>query len=168
MTGASAQPTMSFSFEARNESDTDRLGDALAKALPDGTAVALIGTLGAGKTRLVKAVAVAAGVSPENVVSPTFVLIAEYRGDRAIYHFDAYRLRDEDEFIQLGPEEYFDSDGLSFVEWADRVEVCLPRDRLEISIEVTGQTARRFVLRTIGSFDEAVIAEVRELLAVSC
>ena len=76
--------------------------------LPDGTTVALCGTLGAGKTRLVQAIAEAAGVDRRDVLSPTFVLIQEYHGRRSIYHIDAYRLRDEDEFLALGPEEYFD------------------------------------------------------------
>lgn len=158
---------MSYTFQSDSEADTDRLGAALAKALPSGTVIALIGTLGAGKTRLVQAVAMASGISPDSVVSPTFVLIAEYQGQRTIYHFDTYRLRDEDEFIELGPEEYFDSDGLSFVEWADRVEICLPRARVEIQIEVTGETSRQFTLRAVGTFDEAVIEEVKKLLAIS-
>ena len=90
--------------------------------LPPGTTVALCGTLGAGKTRLVQAIAEGLGVNRRDVVSPTFVLIQEYRGRRMIYHIDAYRLRDDDEFQQLGPDEYFESDGLVLIEWADRVE----------------------------------------------
>ena len=66
-----------------------------------------------------------------------------------IYHIDAYRLRDDDEFQQLGPDEYFESDGLVLIEWADRVERCLPR-LLEIRIEVTGVESRRFEIRAVG------------------
>jgi tRNA threonylcarbamoyladenosine biosynthesis protein TsaE len=135
---------MTLVFEAHDLSGTQRLGAALAESLPDGSVVALIGTLGAGKTRLVQAVAEAAGVTPGKVLSPTFVLIQEYHGRRAIYHFDAYRLRDDDEFLNLGPEEYFERHGLSFVEWADRVERCLPPDRVEVRIAVTGEESRRF------------------------
>ena len=91
----------------------------------------LIGTLGAGKTRLVQAVAAAVGVPRANVTSPTFVLVNEYTGGRLpIYHFDTYRLKDDDEFLNLGPDEYFDSNGLTFVEWADRVADLLPADRV--------------------------------------
>ena len=61
------------------------------------------------------------------MTSPTFVLIQEYHGRRTIYHIDAYRVRDEDEFESLGPEEYFESDGLVLVEWADRVAALLCR-----------------------------------------
>ena len=131
-----------LTVDALNEADTTRLGTALAEVLPDGATVALCGTLGAGKTRLVQAIAEAAGVNRRDVLSPTFVLIQEYHGRRSIYHIDAYRLRDEDEFLALGPEEYFDGDGLVLVEWADRVPKCLPKDRVEIHIEVTGPQSR--------------------------
>ncbi len=135
-----------FTFHSHSEADTDRLGAALAAALPPGTTVALIGTLGAGKTRLVQAVARALGVPAEAATSPTFVLVNEYRGRRPVYHFDAYRLRDEDEFIELGPEEYFESDGITFVEWADRVANCLPPERVEIECDAVGETQRRFTI----------------------
>jgi tRNA threonylcarbamoyladenosine biosynthesis protein TsaE len=127
-----------------NEDDTDRLGAALAEVLPPGTVVALVGTLGAGKTRLVQAVAAALGVPRGAVTSPTFVLVNEYRqGRRPVFHFDAYRLKDGDEFLELGPQEYFDADGVTFVEWADRVADLLPAERIEITLEVTGESSRR-------------------------
>ena len=115
---------MSFIYDSADESATAALGAALAGVLPAGTTVALCGPLGAGKTRLVQAIAEAAGVDRQDVTSPTFVLIQEYHGRRAIYHIDAYRVRDEDEFESLGVDEYFEGDGLVLVEWADRVERC--------------------------------------------
>jgi tRNA threonylcarbamoyladenosine biosynthesis protein TsaE len=132
-----------FTFIANSEQDTARLGAALAGALPPSTVVALIGTLGAGKTRLVQAVAEKLGVPGSYVTSPTFVLINEYTGGHLpVYHFDTYRLKDSDEFLDLGPDEYFDSGGIVFVEWADRVTESLPTERLEIRIEVAGPTSR--------------------------
>lgn len=144
-----------LTFTAHDEHDTDRLGAALAAVLPQGTVIGLIGTLGAGKTRLVQAVAAALGVPRANVTSPTFVLVNEYTGGRLpVYHFDTYRLKDDDEFLNLGPDEYFDGNGLTFVEWADRVEGLLPATRVEIAIEPTGETVRQFSIRgTISSFD---------------
>jgi tRNA threonylcarbamoyladenosine biosynthesis protein TsaE len=130
-----------------DERDTDRLGAALAAALPSGTVIGLVGTLGAGKTRLVQAVAAALGAPREAITSPTFVLVNEYRQGRVpVFHFDTYRLKDDDEFLELGPEEYFESDGLTFVEWADRVEHLLPEERVEITLEVTGDTERRVTI----------------------
>lgn len=153
-----------WTFDAANEADTARLGTALDAALPDGSVVALSGTLGAGKTRLVQAIAEADGVHRRQVVSPTFVLIQEYQGRRPIYHFDAYRLRDEDEFLELGPEEYFESPGLTFIEWAERVENVLPPERLEIQIAVTGPEARQFRFLAHGERSAAVVARLRQLL----
>lgn len=152
-----------FLYEATDEAGTAALGKALAEVLPPGTTVALYGTLGAGKTRLVQAIAEGCGVDRRDVVSPTFVLIQEHRGQRWIYHIDAYRLRDDDEFLQLGPEEYFESEGLVLIEWADRVADCLPRDRVEVSIEVTGDNARRFEVRSVGRRHHDAIARLAEI-----
>ena len=150
-----------YRFVAEDEQGTDRLGHLFAKILPAGTVVALVGTLGAGKTRLVQAVAEALGVSRDAVTSPTFVLINEYlTGRMPVYHFDTYRLRDDDEFLELGPEEYFDSNGLTFIEWADRVLACLPPDYLRIDIEVLGETKREFVVSSSGPKFESLLAQV--------
>src|SRR5688500_870189 len=91
---------------SRSEADTERLGRRLGELLPAGAVVALDGPLGAGKTRLVQGLAAARGHDPLAVVSPTFTLVQEYRGERPVYHFDVYRLRDDDEFLNLGPDEY--------------------------------------------------------------
>jgi len=150
-----------FRFVAYNEKETDQLGRLLACALPAGTVIALVGTLGAGKTRLVQSVAEALGIPREGVTSPTFVLVNEYQGGRLpVYHFDTYRLRDDDEFLELGPEEYFDGTGLTFVEWADRVANCLPPDVLRVEIEVLGETQREFVITSNTANGQSVIQKL--------
>src|SRR5947209_171714 len=85
-----------------SEAETERLGRALAGVVSPGVVIGLVGTLGAGKTRLVRAIAESLGVEPGAIASPTFVLIHEYPGRLPIYHFDAYRLADPDEFDALG------------------------------------------------------------------
>ncbi len=152
-----------FVFDAADEAATAVLGAALAELLPDGTTVALRGTLGAGKTRLVQAIAEAAGIDRRDVVSPTFMLIQEYQGRRSVYHIDAYRLRDEDEFLELGPDEYFESDGLTLIEWADRVEGCLPKTRVDVYIEVTGARSRRFEIIAVGAQSGELIERLRRM-----
>ena len=154
----------SFVYESDGEEATGRLGAALAEALPDGTAVALCGTLGAGKTRLTQAVAEALGIDRRDVLSPTFVLVQEHHGRRSLYHFDVYRVRDEDEFEALGPEEYFDRDGLVLIEWADRVAGSLPRERIEIQIEVTGPDSRRFEITAVGHRYEADVERLSNIM----
>jgi tRNA threonylcarbamoyladenosine biosynthesis protein TsaE len=152
-------------YQADGETATRYLGRALASVLPPGSTVALMGTLGAGKTRLVQAVAEAAGVAPGDVVSPTFVLMQEYRGHRVIYHFDAYRIPSEDEFLELGPDEYFEAGQWVFIEWADRVARLLPRERLEIHVEVTGVQSRRMEFLAVGAHYETVLDQLQTRLA---
>ena len=156
-----------FTFVAKSETDTERLGHALAEVLPEGTTVALVGTLGSGKTRLVKAIAAGCGIDPRNVVSPTFVLVQHYHAQRTLYHFDVYRLRDTDEFIDLGPEEYFESSGITLIEWADRVIDLLPEQRVEVHIEPLDQTTRRFEIRPLGTRFAGLIERLRDTLAAA-
>jgi tRNA threonylcarbamoyladenosine biosynthesis protein TsaE len=153
-----------FIFDAADEAATDRLGATLAAVLPPGTTIALLGTLGAGKTRLVQAIAAGLGVAREDVVSPTFVLCQRYDGTQTIHHLDAYRLKDEDEFRELGAMELMDSAGLTIIEWADRVAECLPDERIEIQIDVTGQTQRRFTIRVVSERYQPVFNKLRDLL----
>ena len=150
-------------FEAPDEAATARLGAALAELLPDGVVVGLYGTLGAGKTRLVQEIAVACGVDRRQVVSPTFVLAHEHHARRSIYHFDAYRLKDEDEFLELGPDEYFERSGLVLIEWADKVESCLPVQRIEIHVEVGGETSRQFEVVAVGDRYAEVVRGLESL-----
>ena len=142
---------MTIAFDSRSLDDTQKLGTILERFIPDGAVVSLIGSLGTGKTTLVRAIAAAGGENPEDVSSPTFVLIQEYTaGRRPIYHFDAYRIADDDEFLELGPEEYFDSNGVTFVEWADKVENCLPENYIQIVVEHIGDNSRRYKISVIG------------------
>ena len=151
-------------FTANNLDDTDRVGAAIASAVFDGTTIALSGTLGAGKTRLVQAIASACGIPSDQVVSPTFVLCQEYAEARTLIHMDAYRIADDDEFLQLGVDEYFDSDAIVLIEWAERVADCLPAEHLEIEIAVTGQTQRTFDIRAVGDSLTSVVEAIgREL-----
>ncbi len=154
-----------FVFHAESEEATATFGAALAEVLPDGTTLALCGTLGAGKTRLVQAIAAALGIDRRDVLSPTFVLIQEYHGRRTLYHCDAYRLRDAAEFLALGAEEYFDAEGLLVIEWADRIAEGLPRQRVEVHIEVTGPESRQFEVLPIGPEFVGIEGALRERLS---
>src|SRR5262245_33796728 len=150
-----------LSFTAHNEQDTYALGAALALVLPERATIALCGTLGAGKTRLVQAVALASGVKRDSVTSPTFVLCQHYYGSSVIHHLDAYRVKDEDEWFELGVDELFEQPGWTFVEWADRFESCLPDEYLRIDIDVMGEHTRIFRLAGIGDAMSQVVEAIR-------
>jgi tRNA threonylcarbamoyladenosine biosynthesis protein TsaE len=138
-------------IDVHSLAETDAFGKRLAARLFPGAVIALIGTLGAGKTYLVRAIAEGLDIAnPAVVNSPTFVLIQEYAARLPLYHFDAYRLQSEAEFADLGVHEYFQGDGVCLVEWADKVPTCLPRERLEIRITVTGEQSRRIEIVGIG------------------
>jgi tRNA threonylcarbamoyladenosine biosynthesis protein TsaE len=144
--------------------ETEALGRRLAELLFPGAVVGLVGTLGAGKTHLVRAIAQGLDIAnPAVVNSPTFVLIQEYDARLPIYHFDAYRLKNEAEFIDLGVHEYFQGRGVCLIEWADKVPTCLPKERLEIRIAITGEQSRRFELAGIGERYEAILMNWRNI-----
>jgi tRNA threonylcarbamoyladenosine biosynthesis protein TsaE len=150
-----------LTLDIANLAGTTAFGQKLGAALFPGAVVALIGPLGAGKTHLVRAVAEGLGIPDSRAVtSPTFVLIQEYSARLPIYHFDAYRLSSAADFFDLGVHEYFESDGVCLVEWADRVAACLPEARLQISIDVTGATSRAFKIEGFGEKSAAAVKQI--------
>jgi tRNA threonylcarbamoyladenosine biosynthesis protein TsaE len=137
---------------------TMAFGRRLAPLLFPSAVVALIGQLGAGKTHLVRAVAEGLDIADSRIVnSPTFVLIQEYQARLPIYHFDAYRLRSPAEFVDLGAHEYFAGDGVCLIEWADRVEECLPKEHLRILLEITGETSRDLKIEARGEKHAGIV-----------
>jgi tRNA threonylcarbamoyladenosine biosynthesis protein TsaE len=141
---------------------TIQLGRCLGESCEPGLVIALIGPLGAGKTQLVRGISQGLGIADSRVVSsPTFVLVQEYDARLPIYHFDAYRLAGADQFGALGPEEYFFGEGVSIVEWADRVAACMPRERLEIAIDVYPASRRILHCRSIGALATGVLARCK-------
>lgn len=130
-------------IDLADEAETDRLGRAIADVLEANVVIGLVGPLGAGKTRLSRAIAEAFGVDPRAIASPTFVLIHEYEGRLPIYHFDAYRLTSPPAFEDLGAADYWKAGGICLVEWADRVRDLLPADAWWISIEPLDASSRR-------------------------
>lgn len=132
--------------------ETKDVGKRLARKLKPGDCISLIGELGAGKTTLIKGIAKGLGIK-EEVVSPTFILIREYKGGLPLYHVDAYRISKEEELREVGIEEYLLSDdGVTVVEWGDRVKKIFPPGGstsrcTEIRIEILSESKRRIIVR---------------------
>jgi tRNA threonylcarbamoyladenosine biosynthesis protein TsaE len=127
----------------RDEAEMEALGAEIAASLAAGSVLALVGGLGAGKTRLVKGLAKAIGFQAE-VTSPTFSLVHEYRGGRLpVFHFDWYRLKDDQELLGIGWDEFLDEPGIVVAEWADLFPELLPPATLWLHFEVLPEGGRR-------------------------
>ena len=148
---------MSLVFESHSLRDTDRLAAGLVNHIPAGTTVALSGTLGSGKTRFVQGVGTAMGIDSDKITSPTFVLCNEHVGESNMYHLDAYRLQDSDQFLELGVDEMYQSNHYVFIEWADQVRDCLPREYIEITIRILSSTRRQFAVDATSSLNNDVV-----------
>jgi tRNA threonylcarbamoyladenosine biosynthesis protein TsaE len=135
-----------LTIELDSEEETERLGQALADVVGPGVVIGLVGPLGAGKTRLVRAIAERLGVDPRAIASPTFVLIHEYEGTIPVYHFDVYRLESARAFEDLGVADYWDAGGVCLVEWADKVRGLLPDQAWWIRIEPLEHFRRQVTL----------------------
>ena len=118
----------------RSARATFMLGVRLGELLQPGDAVALVGDLGAGKTQLVRGICQGAGVPEREVASPSFAIVATYRGRIPVHHADLYRLAGEDELYATGFSDLVGGEGALLVEWADRIPGALPAERLEIRL----------------------------------
>ena len=133
---------MEFPCECHSPEEMHDLGVKLAENLVPGAVVGLCGPLGAGKTQLVKGIAVGMGHGGA-VTSPTFTLMHEYRGGREpLFHFDLYRVKQERELLELGWDELID-EGVVVAEWADRYPDLMPRDSLWLVIAPLESGGRR-------------------------
>ena len=133
-------------FDSASPEETAAIGKQIARFLRRGSVVALRGGLGAGKTCLAKGIARGLGVADE-ITSPTYTIVSEYRGTLPFYHIDAYRLRGDDDFSCLGGEELLYGNGVSVIEWSERLSDSLPEDAIIVEIAITGGNTRRIMVR---------------------
>ncbi len=129
--------------------ETEAVGKELALFLetkaPKGALIAMEGEMGVGKTAFVRGFASAFGI--KGAKSPTYTIVNEYRGTHAVFHFDMYRIEDEDDLYAIGFEDYLARDGYLFIEWSENIKDALPSPRITLSIERTdGGCGRRITL----------------------
>lgn len=132
-------------------------GEKLVSYLKPNTVITLTGDLGAGKTTFTKGIGRGLGVK-KVINSPTFTIVKVYRGNLPLYHFDAYRLEDNDN--ELGFEEMFESGGISVIEWPQYIEELLPNERLDIEILKNEDNSRSFVFYPKGKEFEDIVKEI--------
>jgi tRNA threonylcarbamoyladenosine biosynthesis protein TsaE len=137
-----------MNVETTSPEETAALGKRLGAACEPGTIVALVGDLGAGKTRFVKGLASGLGIGEDDVTSPTFVLMSLHPGRIPLAHFDLYRL----ETVDLPSLGFYDvrDDGVTVMEWADKVDEKLLGDHVRVEFEVAGESSRRLMFHARG------------------
>ncbi len=123
---------------------TQGLARQLASSLCPGSVLALHGDLGSGKTCFATGIARALGI-PDAITSPTFTMINEYEGQLPLCHMDLYRIADPDELFTLGLDDYFDSKGITLIEWAERAGDLLPESTIHVAFEVMDEPDTRRV-----------------------
>lgn len=128
----------------------DTIGDAaneFVKQMGNNTVFAFHGEMGAGKTTFIKAICEKLGVE-DTINSPTFAIVNEYRANTGelIYHFDFYRIKDEEEAFDFGYEDYFFSGSICFIEWPERVQSLLPADTVNVNIEEIEDGTRKVTI----------------------
>ena len=134
---------MNERYLTKSSLETEAVGEALAKKLSDSGIVqafiALEGDVGVGKTVFTRGFARFFGVS--GIKSPTYTIVNEHRGKSNLYHFDLYRITDEDDLYSIGFDEYIDRVGYSIVEWSERLEGNLPKGAIRVRLTKTADGA---------------------------
>jgi tRNA threonylcarbamoyladenosine biosynthesis protein TsaE len=149
-------------FQTGNTSETIRMGKRLGRLLQPGDVVALVGDLGTGKTQFIKGLAEGVGVGKATYVSsPSFTLINEYPGRIPFYHIDLFRLESEKEAEGLGLEEYVRGNGITAIEWADKIPSLLPEELVWIKIHYTGEHSRTLEITPKGKRYEVIVTELQ-------
>ncbi len=150
-----------FSLELASLQNTEAFGKILGEIAEPGDIITLGGTLGAGKTALTQAIGRGLGVDPAiYITSPTFSLLHEYQGRIPLYHMDLYRLGGEEEIEELGFAEYFYADGLTVIEWPERLGNIMPSERLHIELSITGESSRIANLSAHGELWQIKVADI--------
>ena len=137
-----------------SEAETEQVGEELGRQLQSGAVIALFGDLGVGKTAFVRGLVRATGYYGR-VTSPTFSIVNEYYGDIPVFHFDMYRLRDEDDLYDLGWEDYLLREGICAVEWSERVKGALPDYSIYVTLTADGDTARHIRIEGNHSYEDS-------------
>ncbi|HEX7533770.1 MAG TPA: tRNA (adenosine(37)-N6)-threonylcarbamoyltransferase complex ATPase subunit type 1 TsaE [Syntrophales bacterium] len=139
--------TAKLKVKSRSPEETFLIGKIIGRNLIEKDIVALVGDLGAGKTCLAHGIARGLGVPDEyQITSPSFTLINEYQGRMMLYHFDLYRLSRASDMDDMGYEEYFFGQGVSVIEWADKVTGILPQESLFVLINYTDENERNIII----------------------
>ncbi len=144
---------------------TLQLGKKIAAHLRGGEIILLSGALGAGKTVLAKGIALGLGIDKNEVVSPTFILLRLYPGRLLLQHFDFYRIKTPQEIMGLGYQEYLYSEGVSVIEWPQRLKFLLPKEFLQIKLTLAADKRRKLKFSACGKKYKKLLDKINENLS---
>ncbi len=133
-------------FYTKSAKETIKLGREIAKNLKVGDIIGLVGELGSGKTTLIKGIV--EHFSNVKVSSPSFVIINEYLGKIPIFHFDLYRIKNFDELVDIGWNDYLNK-GIILIEWAERIKKNLPKNIIWVKIDIMGKNKRKIEIKNL-------------------
>lgn len=136
-------------FVSSSPEETIRWASELYPLLGDERILCFFGDLASGKTTFIKGLAKSAGIPETQVSSPTFVYLNIYAAKQPIYHFDLYRLKDVDQFLSMGFEEYLFGPGLKCVEWSERIATLIPQEALQITFSTLSENEREIHVKGI-------------------
>ena len=148
-----------YTVISHSPDSTKKIGEEIGRRIHAGSLIALCGDLGAGKTVFAQGIALGLEVET-SVTSPTFIIINEHAGKYPFYHMDTYRLLSSDDMRNLGYEEYFYGDGVTVVEWAQKIEDLLPDEYLRVELEALGESDRKITLIPFGEKYVNIVEEV--------
>jgi tRNA threonylcarbamoyladenosine biosynthesis protein TsaE len=132
-------------YITRNQSETVKLGRRVGRVLKRGTVISLEGSLGAGKTTLVKGIALSLDIQ-EEVTSPSFTIMSVYEGSIPLYHIDLYRIETDEELDNLGLEDFLADDGVAVIEWGEKARAVYPEHTVRILFDIMKNGNRKIKL----------------------
>jgi len=142
---------------------TQAIGKAIAKDVQRGDIICLFGEFGSGKTVLTKGIARGLGIEKSRVISPSFVLLRQHKqGKLPLYHFDLYRLKSPRDILDIGYEEYLYGDGITVIEWAQRLQALLPKEYLKIELFLKQNSNRLLKFQAFGQRYKKLLKEIYE------
>ncbi|MBO6099876.1 MAG: tRNA (adenosine(37)-N6)-threonylcarbamoyltransferase complex ATPase subunit type 1 TsaE [Spirochaetaceae bacterium] len=134
-----------MTVKTQTADETIKLGEKIGSYLKAGDVLAMRGTLAAGKTTITKGIARALGIE-ETITSPTFTIVSEYEGKLHLYHIDVYRLDSSEDFVNLGSDEMLYGNGVSIIEWSEKVQSEIPKKAITISLEANADDSRTITI----------------------
>lgn len=149
-------------FISKSPEETIKIAMQLSKYILPGSIICLSGDLGAGKTAFTQGLGKGLGIT-DHITSPSYTIINEYyTASMPLYHFDVYRLESPDEIFELACDEYFFGEGVTIIEWAEKIKEVLPKEKLWITIKYGKKPNERVIsMNAYGNKNKAILKEMR-------